>query len=96
MNGAPIHVTRHAIERYRERIGAPSEDAAIVALSGEAVRVAVDFGARIVRLQRGRIVIEIGHDEASVITVLPLDRLPGQLLPVSWGGPAYLPSKEMH
>lgn len=88
----PLRVTSHAIERYLERIGAESEDAAMAVLSGPAVLAAIEFGARIVRLPRGRIVIEITPVGAKIITVLPVEagRLPIQLIPPSRGGPPWL------
>lgn len=82
-----IHVTRHAIERYCERIGAESEAEARIALCGRSVQAAVAFGARIVRLTHGRIVLDLYPDgSANVITVVPLETLPVQLVPAAWGG----------
>ena len=83
-----IHVTRHAIDRYRERIGANSDEEALAVLSGPAVRAAAAFGAWIVRLPRGRIVLgPKGDDAFTVVTVVPMGRLPWQLFPASWGNP---------
>ena len=62
-----IHVTRHAIDRYQERVANVPEDAARRALSTVAIRTAADFGAEYVRLGTGhRVVINCG----SVVTVL--------------------------
>ena len=88
MTPAPaIHVSRHAIERYLERIGAASEDEARRAMQCAAVAVAGAFGARIVRLTRGRLILRLTDTGIDVITVVPLDHLPPQLIPVSFGGP---------
>lgn len=63
-----VYVTRHAIDRYRERVESVDHDAAIVALSGPMIQRAVAFGARHVILGGGqRIVIQDGR----VVTVLP-------------------------
>ena len=63
-----IHVTHHAIERYRERV-ADLPDAAIVeALSSPTICVAADFGARAVKLSGGQRAIIREH---SVLTVVP-------------------------
>lgn len=66
-----IHLTRHAIARYIERVAPCSEDEARRALSSPIIVKAAQFGAHCVRLGTGqRIVI---HDH-SVVTVLPADR----------------------
>jgi len=65
-----IHVTAHAVSRYRERVEPVGYDEAVAALTSPAVQAAFDFGARFVRLAGGqRIVIEDGR----VVTVLPAD-----------------------
>lgn len=65
-----IHITAHAVSRYRERVEPVGYDEAYAALTSPAVRAAFDFGARYVRLAGGqRIVIENGR----VVTVLPAD-----------------------
>lgn len=62
-----IHVSSHAISRYRERVEPVSYDEAIKALSSPAIEAAVRFGAGYVRLGTGqRVVIKLG----AVITVL--------------------------
>ena len=65
-----IHVTAHAIQRYRERVADVTEDAARTVLSGPVFQIAVQIGAGIVRLGTGhRAVI----DDGCVITVLPVE-----------------------
>lgn len=82
-----ITVSENALQRCTERLGC-SEAEARALLTSPAVRCAVDFGARIVRCQRGRIVLAFTPAGATVLTVLPLSEwLPRQLLPTSWGGP---------
>lgn len=62
-----IHVTKHAIERFQQRVAAVDHDAAIAALTSPAIQTAVEFGARHVILGGGqRVVIAQG----SVVTVL--------------------------
>jgi hypothetical protein len=65
---AEVFLTRHAIQRYRERVAdVPAADI-WAALDCPAVRVAIDFGARFVRLGGGqRLVLE----ENCVVTILP-------------------------
>lgn len=84
-----IIVSEHALQRYRERIGAGSDAEALAVLTGPAVACAAAFGARVVRMARGRIILEHGATGVRVITVLRIsDRLPHQLLPGALGGPA--------
>lgn len=86
MPAAPrIHVSQHAIDRYRERIGG-SEAEARAALSGPAIEAAARFDARVVRLPQGRILLRLIEGGAIVVTVVPLDHLPAQLVAVSRGG----------
>lgn len=90
----PLIITAHAVTRYVERIGG-TEDQAVAALSAPAIHLAANFGARVVRLTRGRVLLKFcaRGDEliAVVITVVPIDatRLPFQLLPLSCGGPPW-------
>lgn len=90
-------ITAHALDRYVERIGGTAGEAFAV-LSGPAMRRAVDFGARCVRLPAsaerapGRILISFDCNEggvpvAVITTVVPLSHLPAQLLPHGQGGP---------
>lgn len=65
---ASIHVTAHAIERYRERVANVPEAQARAMLASNAVRTAIAFVCEYVRLGTGqRIVIENG----CIVTVLP-------------------------
>jgi len=66
-----IRVTRHAIDRCRERVpGITTEDQARALLSSSAIVIAWRFGAKYVRLGTGhRVVIEDG----AVTTVLPAE-----------------------
>jgi hypothetical protein len=68
-----VHITIHAIERYRERVPDAaqwSDDQIRAALDSPAVRAAAQIGARYVRLHGGqRIVIQ----DATVVTVMPSD-----------------------
>jgi len=86
---APIKVTDHALQRYRERIDPLAGDDAVMAvLTGRTVRFAAEFGCRIVRIPRGRIVLEFQLNQVVVITVLGIwDNLPRTLLPAHRGGP---------
>lgn len=68
-----LHVTSHAISRYRTRVAPVDDDAARAALSSPVIVKAAEFGARCVRLPTGqRIVIEDHH----VATVLPASKRP--------------------
>lgn len=65
-----LHVTCHAIQRYRERVANVDASAAICALSSPVICKAAAFGARHVILSGGqRVVLQNGR----VITVLPKD-----------------------
>lgn len=65
---AEVYLTRHAIQRYRERVADVPAVAIWLALDCPAVRIAIDFGARYVRLAGGqRVVLE----ENRVVTILP-------------------------
>lgn len=81
-----VFVSYLAVERYCECIGG-TPAMAFKALSGPAVRCAADFGARVVRMERARALLKFGTNGAVVVTVVPLDRLPFQLIPETWGGP---------
>lgn len=71
-----VFLTLHAIQRYRERVAdVPAADI-WRALDIPAVRIAIDFGARFVRLSGGqRVVLE----ENRIVTILPRDRCRGSL-----------------
>lgn len=71
-----LYVTRHAIRRYRERVANVPAAEMWRALDIPAVRIAIDFGARFVRLAGGqRLVLE----RSNVVTVLPKDYCTGAL-----------------
>jgi hypothetical protein len=73
-----LYLTRHAIQRYRERVADVPAAEIWRALDCPAVRTAIAFGARFVRLAGGqRLVIEANR----VVTVLPRDHAPGRLDP---------------
>ena len=70
-----VHITRHAIARYRERVADLAEDCICAALSSPAILLAADFGAIYVRLAGGQRVVVVDH---TVVTVWPADpRKPG-------------------
>jgi len=63
-----IHVTKHAIIRFRDRVANLPEAEVIALLSSPMIQAAANFGARFVRLAGNqRVVIKDG----SVVTVLP-------------------------
>ncbi|AIT81617.1 hypothetical protein [Novosphingobium pentaromativorans] len=65
-----IRITRHAVQRFQERVRPVTEDEARAALSTAAVEKAAEIGAPFVKLGTGqRIVI----DHGAVVTVLPKD-----------------------
>lgn len=71
-----LYLTRHAIQRYRERVADVPACEIWRALDIPAVRLAIDFGARFVRLAGGqRLVLE----ENRVVTVLPREHWLGSL-----------------
>lgn len=63
-----IHITRHALTRYQERVRPVSEAEARQALSSTAIQLAIQIGAPFVKLGTGQhVVIEDGR----IVTVLP-------------------------
>ncbi|GAB7553154.1 hypothetical protein NRB_26600 [Novosphingobium sp. 11B] len=82
----PVTVTPCAVERYVAYFGGTEEDAR-TALSAPIFQIAADFGARVVRLPRARVVMRFAEGVAVVLSVMPTDRIPHQLMPLSWGGP---------
>ncbi|NBC37349.1 hypothetical protein GTZ99_12390 [Novosphingobium sp. FSY-8] len=73
---AGLHITRHAIQRYIERVEAVHPVRAMRALRSPAIASAMTFGAPIVKLGTGqRVVIRAG----AVVTVLPSDMSPHRL-----------------
>lgn len=85
-----LFITRHAIERYRERVADVPAAAIWRALDCPAVRIAIDFGARFVRLSGGQRIVLC---ENRVVTILPREYGRGSLDPLRDplfvdGGPA--------
>ena len=74
----PVHVTRHAIERYIERVAQVSECAVRCVLSGSIIQRGAAFGSPFIRLGTGQRVV---LDDATVVTVLPKDCKAGYLDP---------------
>lgn len=71
-----VYVTRHAIKRYQERVADVPAAQIWRSLDCPAVRIAIEFGARFVRLAGGqRLVLE----GSNIITVLPEDYCTGSL-----------------
>ena len=66
----PLHITAHAIDRYRQRVSNVSIDDARIALTSPAISRAADFGAPYVRLGTGQRIVIVDH---VVVTVLPPD-----------------------
>lgn len=73
MNPPLLHVTSHAIARYRERVAPVPEAEAARALRTPAVAAAARFGAPWVRLPGGQRVVLRG---AVVVTVLEKAPIP--------------------
>jgi hypothetical protein len=65
-----VELTRHAIQRYRERVADVPPAAIWAALDCPAVRIAIEFGARFVKLSGGQHVV---IQENRIITILPRD-----------------------
>jgi hypothetical protein len=68
-----LFLTRHAIQRYRERVADLPACEIWRALDIPAVRIAIDFGARFVRLSGGQRVV---LDQHRVVSILPRDYRP--------------------
>lgn len=63
----PTHITRHAIDRYRERVEFVSDEAIRERLSTPSIRAAIRFGVRVIRLGSGaKLVVTDGK----IVTVL--------------------------
>jgi hypothetical protein len=65
-----IHVTQHAIERWRERVDPRADEASIrdaISASAPAIETAARFGCRTVRTCMATLVLQ----ERTVVTVLP-------------------------
>lgn len=79
---AEVYLTRHAIQRYRERVADVPPAEVWRALDIPAVRLAIEFGARFVKLAGGqRVVIQ----ENRIVTILPRDHCRGALDPLRDG-----------
>lgn len=65
---ADVFLTRHAIQRYRERVADLPAAAIWAALDIPAVHVAIDFGAQFVKLSGGQRVVLRAN---SIVTILP-------------------------
>jgi hypothetical protein len=63
-----LHITAHAISRYRERVEPLSEAAVVSALHSPAILKAVEIGANAVILPGGCKVILAGN---SIVTIKP-------------------------
>lgn len=81
-----IRITDHAVERYRQRVADLPGDVIRSVLSGPAVAVAAQFGARVVRMGRFRVLLDLSPISAVVVTVVPAVGLPTQLVPMDRGG----------
>lgn len=66
----PVTVSRHAIDRYRERVADLSDHEIFAALSGPAFELAAEIGAPLVKLPGGQHAV---LREDTVVTVLPAD-----------------------
>lgn len=66
----PVTVSRHAIDRYRERVADLSDREIFAALSGPTFELAVELGAPMVKLPGGHHAV---LREETVVTVLPSD-----------------------
>lgn len=66
-----LHISAHALERAMERIpGVTSAEEARAVLSSKTIMMAIEFGARFVRLGTGqRVLVE----DDCVVTVLPAE-----------------------
>ncbi len=71
-----LHVTAHAISRFRERVARVSEAEARAALTSRTICLAADQHAPFVKLGTGQHVVIEDH---RVITVLPADTHPSAL-----------------
>jgi hypothetical protein len=72
-----IHVTTHAIERFRERVADLSDQAIVDALSTPVIQLAAALGAEChVRLPTGQ---RITVKDRTVVTVLPAEQYKRQV-----------------
>jgi hypothetical protein len=71
-----LHVSKHAVERYQQRVADVTEAEAVAALSTPAIQAASEFGAEYIRLGSGhRVVVKDGV----VITVQPVGHYKRQI-----------------
>lgn len=70
MGAADLHITRHAITRYRERVADIPEREICRCLTSHTVLLAALIGAPVVRLPTGQRIILRG---SAIVTVLPCD-----------------------
>ncbi|MAY19215.1 MAG: hypothetical protein CL955_01165 [Erythrobacteraceae bacterium] len=71
-------VTRHAMDRYRERVEDVPDSEIFARLSARVFEIAAEFGARYVRMPQGQRAVIVDH---KIVTVLPTDHSPGSLSP---------------
>lgn len=71
-----IRLTRHACQRYRERVADLTDDEIERALDTPAIRCAIAFGSHYVRLSGGQRVV---LDADIVVTILPVGATHAQL-----------------
>ena len=71
-------VTRHAMDRYRERVKDVPDRDIFAHLTNKTFEIAAQFGARYVRLSKGQRAVIIQH---RIVTILPCDHAPGRLDP---------------
>ena len=63
-----IHVTKHAIERFQERVAHVTDEEARIAMTAPIIELAATFGECFVRLPGGQ---RIAVKDNAVVTVLP-------------------------
>lgn len=66
----PVTVSRHAMDRYRERVADLSDSEIFARLSGRTFEIAVELGAPMVKLPTGHHAV---LRDCTVVTVLPSD-----------------------
>lgn len=70
------HISRHAIERYQERVENIPDDEVRLRIDTPALRLAIKIGAPYVKLGTKHRIALSGND---VVTVLPAEHRPHQL-----------------
>lgn len=71
-------VTRHAMDRYRERVKDVPDRDIFAHLTSATFALAADFGARYVRFPKGQRAVIVDH---RIVTVLPSEHPAGRLDP---------------